>query len=77
MPAGTLYMAILLALPAGLVRSLQPLTDLMVCDSSKSCRSEKLTVPLGRLKINKEQRCHIQEAEEKQQRLQVEKKNLR
>lgn len=59
MPAGTLYMVVLLALPTGLVRSPRSLTDLMVCDSSKSCRSEKLTVSLGRPKINKEQRRHI------------------
>lgn len=67
MAATTLYMVVLLALPTGLVRALRSLTDLMVCDSNKSCMSEKLTVPLGRLKINKEQRSHIQEAEQKEQ----------
>lgn len=67
MQAGNLYMAVLLALPTGLLRSLQSLIDLTVCDSSKSCRVEKLTFPLGRLKIKKEQRSHIQEAEQKEQ----------
>lgn len=67
--ATTLYMVVLLALATGLVRALRPLTDLMVCDSSKSCMSEKLTVPLGRLKINKKQRSHIPETEHKEQRL--------
>lgn len=67
--ATTLYVVVLLALATGLVRALRPLTDLMVCDSSKSCMSEKLTVPLGRLKINKKQRSHIPETEHKEQRL--------
>lgn len=40
-------MVVLSALPAGLFRSLQPLIDLMVCDSSKSFRSKKIDISLG------------------------------
>lgn len=51
-------MVVLLAFPTGTVRSLQSLTDRTVCDSSKSCRSEKLTFPLGRMKINKAEKSY-------------------
>lgn len=52
-PAGNLYMAHLLPLPTGPLRSFRSLIDLTVCDSSKNCRAEKLTFPLGRMKIKK------------------------
>lgn len=48
-------MVVLLAFPTGTVRSLQSLTDLTVCDSS---RSEKLAFPLGKMKINKAEKSY-------------------